>query len=112
MKKIVFLCLFLLALAPGKSLAQQKTAVPSSDRVRYQLWGTWPTVLLLDTWTGKTWELKTVIKDGPLVWFDIERADTPEQALKIINEHKRIAEKSQPSGKESADDVRKRLLGR
>jgi hypothetical protein len=101
MKKTAFLFLFLLTLTPGKILAQQQTAVPSSDRVRYQLWGTWPTVLLLDTWTGRTWELKTVIKDGPVVWLDIERADTPEQAMEIIKRHERIAEKrqreSQPS---------------
>jgi hypothetical protein len=83
--------LVLLSIA-APAFPQQKTQTPAiqSAQIRYQLWGTWPTVILLDTWTGKTWELRTVTKGGPPAWFSIEKGDSPEQELEIIERHKRL----------------------
>jgi len=84
MRRAAAMVAFLVLVFSNFSHAQQSKPPPQpSELGRYQLWAPpgdqHPLVYLLDSWTGKTWLMKSPKETpGRVIFVYIERLDTPQ----------------------------------
>lgn len=89
------LAIFVLTVGFGETvlLAQQKP-LHAPQQGRYQIWqgNVRQDTFLLDTWTGKSWQLTQFgdLEDKPTVWMPMDRFDNPKDFLAWMRYQKRI----------------------
>jgi len=96
---LLFLGGWLLAQPAGPAPAQ-----PPADVSRFALTPVGDTTVLLDSRSGKTWQLRQSTDGTHLVWLPIERIDQPEEAQQWLQKQAALQTRLQELDKQARID--------